>query len=207
MRNTGLIPGLVSGLVAALAVAPGAWAALPDDPRCLKPEVTVKTVFAPEKVTYDFAGQIKGGKKAMGVYDPYDMDFSFGGKITQGCLHSITYRINIRPVIRLLAGYKNNKKQDCGRRQIIEHERGHDRSTKADFKWLAKTIKRKLEKHFTAKTVPDSAAMAEEVNGLLDRNFISGFFDRLWAGYDAFHQQLASRDIILKKCTLVKRKR
>jgi len=203
MRNTVLI----LTLIAALAVVPGAWAALQDDPRCLKPEVRVETVFAPEKVTYDFGGRIKNGKKALGVYDPSDMDFSFGGKITQGCLQSITYRINIRPVIRLLAGYENNKKQDCGRRQIIEHERGHDRSTKPDFEWLAKTIKRKLENHFAAKTVPDSATMGEEVNGLLDRNFISGFFDRVWAGYDAFHEQLASRDIILKKCALVKRNR
>jgi hypothetical protein len=123
----------------------------------------------------------------------------------KGCLTILDFTINVRPVIALLKGYKKKNKK-CARSLIIQHERLHHKSASAEFRRLAKSVKKMLVSAFTGKAIPGEAALQEAIAGQLNEDFIVSFNEKLRRGFEAFHRQLAKAKIIKKGCKLVKRK-
>jgi len=196
-------------VLAAAWMSPGAQAALKKDAKCAKPAVTAKTAYGGEKIAFDLASRpgyrtMVRNKKILGWYDTNDWDYSYEGQLVKGCLTTLDFTINVRPVIALLAGY-GKKNKACARSLIIQHERMHHQSASAEFRKLAVTVRKMVEKNIAGKAIPDEETLKVALAEQLNDAFISDFNKELRRGFDAFHRSLALKKYVKKKCKLVKR--
>ncbi|MDA1090041.1 MAG: hypothetical protein O3A85_06995 [Proteobacteria bacterium] len=207
---------LASALAITLAItwaitwaAPGAWAAaLKDDANCKIPVVTATASFAGERTTYDlesmagFAPRIRG-HYVLAWYTAHDWEYRFNGKMEKGCLQSLDFTIGVRPVIALREKLKNSKKQKCAIELLVQRERLHDTSVRAEFSELSANIKDIMAAHFKGKAVADEPALKATIEETLDEAFVTAFNEKLWDRYEAFHQQWEQTKPRQKKCNSV----